>query len=166
MKFEGDLSDLVSATPYVRGFDNGHWKFPEQMGNTEAGVSYVGFIYVIRDNYLRRLYLGKKLFYGMGQLNRGKESDWRKYCSSSPVLKEMFKHRPKSEFEFVCLEEYRTKGTLSYSETWSLCYVEAPTNDTFYNRLIEKVSWPVKERITERHKNRLHMCINWESLDG
>ena len=46
-------------------------------------------------------------------------------------------------------------GTLSYSETWSLCFVEAPTSTRFYNTLIEKVSWAVKEPISERHKERL-----------
>ena len=58
-----------------------------------------------------------------------------------------------------------TKGTLSYSETWSLCYVEAPTSENWYNTLVEKVSWPVKEAITERHKERLNKVLRWEKFD-
>jgi hypothetical protein len=139
-------------------FDNGHWIFPEQMGNG------VGFIYIIRDNYLERFYLGKKLYYGHGKLNHGKESNWRKYTSSSKLLAEMLKERPKEEFDFVCLEQYKTKGTLSYSETWSLCLVEAPTNSKWYNKLIEKVSWNVKEPISERHKQRLLDTINLKDM--
>jgi hypothetical protein len=69
------------------------------------------------------------------------------------------------EFDFICLEQYQTKGTLSYSETWSLCYVEAPTNDRWYNRLIEKVSWNVKEAITDRHKERLDAAIRMEKFE-
>jgi len=149
MKFEGTIPTIVYSTP-IRTFDNGHWQFPERMGDG------VGFIYVIRDNYLKRFYLGKKLYYGMGKLNKGKESNWKKYTSSSKVLAEMLKERPKEEFDFICLEQYKTKGTLSYSETWTLCFVEAPTSVMWYNRLIEKVSWPVKEGISERHKSRLN----------
>jgi len=164
MKFEGVVPDLkIISKPSIK-FDNGHWKFPEQMSSSKD-IEYIGFIYVIRDNYLERLYLGKKQYYGMGKINKGKESDWRKYVSSSPVLKEMFKQRPRSEFEFICLEQYRTKGTLAYSETWSLCLVEAPTSNTWYNRIIEKVQWNVRERITDRHKERLNKILKWEKFN-
>jgi hypothetical protein len=132
---------------------NGHWKFPEQMGE----ISKVGFIYLIRDNYLKRFYLGKKLFRGHGVQNRGKESNWKTYVSSSKALAEIFKVRPKEEFEFICLEQYNTKGTL--------CTVEAPTNRNWYNTLIEKVSWPVKEPISDRHKQRLHDAINFKEFN-
>ena len=156
MKFTGSVP---STNIKISKFDNGHWSFPEQMG------SGVGFIYVIRDNVLERCYLGKKLFYGTGVQNKGKESNWKKYTSSSKVLNELIKERPKSEFEFICIEQYKTKGTLSYSETWSLCLVEAPTSNKWYNTLIEKVSWPVKEAISERHKIRLNAVINWEKFN-
>jgi hypothetical protein len=141
-------------------FNNGHWMFDEQMGDG------MGFIYVIRDDYMGRFYLGKKLFRGHGKLNKGKESNWKKYTSSSKLLGEMFKERPRSQFSFIGIEQYQTKGTLSYSETWSLCHVEAPTSDLWYNRLIEKVAWNVKESITDRHKDRLRRAIAMETFDG
>jgi hypothetical protein len=157
MEFKGTVPALkVSAPPLktVRHIGpNGHWDFPEQMGNG------VGFIYVIYDTVLNKAYLGKKQFLGMGKLNRGQESNWKKYTSSSKVLNELLKHRPREEFEFICIEQYKTKGTLSYSESWSLCLVEAPTTDEWYNTLIEKVSWPVKEKITDRHKQRLQAVM-------
>ena len=157
MKFTGSLPTVTTPIKTNR-FDNGHWTFPEQMGEG------VGFIYVIRDHVLHRCYLGKKLYYGAGKLNKGKESNWRRYTSSSKVLGELLKVRPKEEFEFICLEQYKTKGTLSYSETWSLCRVEAPTSNEWYNTLIEKVSWPVKEQITKRHKDRLERVILWDEF--
>lgn len=156
MKFDGVIPSTLSTTPK---FQNGHWKFEEQMGDG------VGFIYVIRDRVLERFYLGKKLFRGTGTLNKGKESNWKVYTSSSPVLAALFKERGKSEFDFICLEQYKTKGTLSYSETWSLCLVEAPTTKGWYNTIIEKVSWNVKEPISKRHKDRLNKVINWEKFN-
>jgi hypothetical protein len=119
------------------------------------GGDNVGFVYVIRDNWMKSFYLGKKLFHGHGKHNRGMESNWRRYVSSSNLLKDMFAERPKEEFDFICLEQYKMKGALSYAETWTLCFVEAPTTTDWYNTRIEKVSWPVKERITKRHKERL-----------
>lgn len=141
-------------------FNNGHWKFPEQMGAKQ----YTGFIYVIRDPILKRFYLGKKLYRGTGKVNKGVESNWRKYSSSSKLLAEMFKERPIDEFEFICVEEYKSKGALAYSETWSLCLVEAPTTLSWYNTRIEAISWSVKEGITDRHKDRLTKILNWSKF--
>jgi len=139
-------------------YQNGHWNFNKQMGDG------VGFIYIIRDKYLKKFYLGKKLYRGTGKLNKGVESNWKKYKSSSPILAEHFKVRPLEEFEFICLEEYKTKGALAYAETWSLCNVEAPTKDIWYNKRIEKISWKVSEQITDLHKGRLLKTINWDKL--
>ncbi len=166
MKFTGNIPKVPESAKkldlprVVSKHDNGHWLFPSQMA-VNGVKGEVGFIYVIRDNELKRLYLGKKSYFGAGINNRGKESDWRRYKSSSKVLAELFKVRPKSEFDFICLEQYKTKGTLSYSETWSLCHVEAPTSDYWYNTLIEKVSWNVREGISQRHKDRLDMVLSW-----
>jgi len=137
---------------------NGRWRFPEIMDKDK----YTGFVYIIRDNYLERFYLGKKSYAYKSGKNSGKESEWRKYNSSSSLLKEIFAERGFDEFDFICLEQYKTRGTLAYSETWTLCLVEAPTNVTWYNTRIEKVSWAVKEPITNRHKERLKRVISME----
>lgn len=155
-----NVPSLSPNKDYVAPFKNGHWKFPEQMG----GKAYVGFIYVIRDNVMDKLYLGKKSYFGSGTMNKGVESNWRRYTSSSNLLGELLKVRPKDEFDFICIEQYKTKGTLSYSETWSLCLVEAPTSERWYNTLIEKVTWNVKEPISDRHKQRLDTIVSYGDL--
>jgi hypothetical protein len=127
-EFKGEIPGSKVILPK---FDNGHWIFTEQMGK-----DYVGFVYIIHDEYLNRAYIGKKLFYGTGVHNKGKDTGWKTYKSSSKLLAEMFRERPLTEFKFICLEQYKTKGTLAYAETWSLCFVEAPTTINFYNKLI------------------------------
>jgi len=175
-RFSGTLPEVAAvfqkefpATAAARAFElnnpdfsaksallqNGHWEFPEQMGVDK----HIGFIYAMYDTVLNRAYIGKKFFVGMGKLNRGKESNWRKYVSSSNLLAELLKVRPAEEFEFICIEQYKTKGCLAYAETWSLCYVEAPTSPVFYNTRIEGISWSVKERISDRHKERLETIL-------
>jgi len=154
-----DTSKIRFVSPQVYT-QNGHWQFEHQMGYK----NFVGFIYVIYDKVLNCAYLGKKFYEGHGRLNKGKESNWKKYVSSSKCLEAHFKERPKEEFEFICIEEYRMKGALAYAETWSLCYVEAPTKDNWYNKRIEAISWNVSEGITNRHKKNLNNIL--ERLNG
>lgn len=141
---------------------NGHWKFPDQLGaNGEFG-----FIYVIRNLMTGRCYLGKKQFYSTGKLNKGLVTNWQWYISSSKELSEEIKSLGKDDFEFVVLEHYKNRGTLGYAETWSLMHAETPTNrEMWYNMLVNKVSWPVKEPITDRHKERLQKIIDGDPID-
>jgi len=76
-------------------------------------------------------------------------------------LKEIFKERPKDEFEFICIEEYVTKGTLAYAETWTLCHVDAPFSDVWYNYLIGKIFWKLHEPLTKRHMTRLRWAMEF-----
>ncbi len=158
VSLEGKVGSVVDARNY-RGTDapNGHWRWPfGQMGGNE----FIGFIYLIYDSNNEKLYLGKKQYRSKGKLTKGVTSNWPWYISSSKELSESVKLRRKQGFKFYCIEEYKTLGALSFAETWSLCFVESPSNrDLWYNTLINKVSWPVKEKITDRHKHRLQLLI-------
>ena len=160
MAYSGVVPPRLKPAIPLRKFKNGHWHFDQQMG----GKEYVGFIYIIRDKVLKRFYLGKKNYRTDGRLRAGEESDWKRYTSSSNILKALIKDRPIEEFDFICIEQYRTKGTLGYAETWTLCDVEAPTTPVWYNEQIEKVSWKVRERITDKHKQRVKDAINWKEF--
>jgi hypothetical protein len=150
ISLEGKVGSKVNREDY--GTWNGHWDFPDKLDP----ASYTGFIYIIADNNNRKLYLGKKQYKGTGKLNKGLESNWRWYISSSKELSEQVKLYGKENFDFIAIEQYKSKGALSYAETWSLMRVEAPSNrSVWYNLLVNKVSWVVKEPVTELHKERL-----------
>jgi len=149
VSLEGVVGSRVDRRDY-RG--NGHWDFPTDMGVSNA----IGFIYVIRNNITGRAYIGKKFYKGTGKLNKGQSTNWAWYISSSKELSEDVKTLGKENFSFFCIEEYATKGSLSWAETWSICHVRAPEfQDKWYNLLINKVSWKVKAGITQRHLTRL-----------
>jgi hypothetical protein len=102
----------------------------------------------------------------MGKVNKGIESNWKYYISSNKdidMLTRLLKAKdldPSSIFDFVCIEEYCTKGGLSFAEVWCLVTAEIPSNrHIFYNSLINGVSWPVKERVTPKTKSRLYDFI-------
>jgi hypothetical protein len=158
VSLEGVIGARVKRTDYDK-LPNGHWLFDETM---RAGKA-TGFIYVIRNTISGRLYLGKKNYSGGGKLNKGVESNWKWYITSSKELSDDIRMLGKENFQFYCIEEYIQRGALSFAETWSLCTVEAPCNKAlWYNGLIGKVSWTVKEPVTERHKRRLQQVINGE----
>ena len=146
----------IPPAPKIPLFDNGHWSFDMKMGNG------IGFIYVIRDKELKKLYLGKKQY----RSTRGeqKEYNWKGYVSSSATLQKMFEFRDKEEFDFICLDEYKTKGGLKYAETWSLCFVNAVMKEEWLNGQIEKITWKVKEGVTRKHIERLGKTILWENI--
>jgi hypothetical protein len=135
---------------------NGHWKFDKVL-NTQK---YVGFIYLIHDVIENKRYIGKKQYKGTGKVNKGQETNWKWYISSCLALQASIKANGIENFEYYVLDEYIYKGSLGYAETWSLMYVESPANrDLWYNSLVQKISWNVKEYITEKHKYRLQMLI-------
>jgi hypothetical protein len=158
VSLEGTLGSRVEASNYRgAGRENGHWDYPETLGT----ASYVGFIYVIKDVVNSKLYLGKKSFRGSGVLNKGQKSNWPWYISSSKELSESVKMNGKDNFEFIAIEQYATKGGLSYAETWSLCHVHALVHkEKWYNGMIGEISWKIREPPTQRHIERLHNVMD------
>lgn len=144
---------------FIKLEENGHWCFPVAMDSFE----FEGFIYVVYDTILNRAYLGKKKFITRKNGCNDREG-WKSYSTSSSVVNGLKERSKTGGFLFICLDQYRFSGALAYAETWSLCHVDAPMSDTWYNKRIEGISWKVKEPVTERHKQRLD--IVQQLLDG
>jgi hypothetical protein len=131
----------------------GHWDHTGLELDPERAV---GFVYLIVYKETNQKYIGKKNYRGRGKLNKGQESNWKSYTSSSAYLTQLIKEKGKENFVFVILEQYYTTGGLSFAETWSQVICETPSkNEEFMNRFIDKVTWKVTEPVTERHKKRL-----------
>jgi hypothetical protein len=147
------LSGVRTVTKKIQT-GNGHWQFEEPLGKG------FGFIYLIHDLVNDKMYIGKKQYYGTGKQNKGVVSNWRNYTSSSKEVCKSIEVNGKENFEFYVLEQYGIRGTLGYAETWSLMYVRAPANrHRWYNMLVNKISWSVKEDISERHVSRLKLIL-------
>ena len=106
------------------------------------------------------MYIGKKMFRGMGKKNKNQQSNWRVYTGSSKFLQEEIEIYGKENFEFYVIEQYYTKGGWSWAEIWSQVTMETPSNnDMWYNKLIEKCSWKVTEPPTLLHRDRLQELV-------
>lgn len=152
MKFEGVVP--VAAPVSISKFSNGHWRYFKQMSEDTA---YVGFIYAIYDKVLKRFYIGKKNYRSAGKATFGRESDWKRYKSSSSTIAAHLKERPAEEFMYICLGEYKTKSGLAWAETWSLVTIKAPLREDVYNKRIEEITWKISEEVTNEHVSRLNL---------
>lgn len=137
--------------------DTGHWIASEVKLDPKGAI---GFVYVIIEKTTNKLYIGKKNFKGTGKKNKNVESNWKTYCSSSKSLQDLIKEKGVDSFEFIILEQYYTRGGLSFAETWSQVTCEVPSNNhRFFNRFIDKTTFKVTEPVTPRHKKRLRQVL-------
>jgi len=157
---------LKVRKPYTLRADlppNGHWLFPEQMN---ASGKCVGFVYAIRNRLNGMMYIGRKFYTDRGPKTKGLETDWKTYTTSNRDVDKlarvlMAKGVPVGElFDMHVLEEYKTVGALTFAETWCLVTAETPCKKQFYNTLIGGISWPVKEPITPRNRQRLQSFLD------
>ena len=136
---------------------NGHWNSSGLKLDPEKAV---GFVYIIVEKSTNRKYIGKKNFRGKGTINKGQQSNWKTYTSSSKYLQSLIQEKGTDEFLFFILDQYHTIGGLSFAETWTQVICETPAkNDEFMNRYIDKVSWKVTEPITPRHRRKLKAVL-------
>lgn len=117
---------IVSLKPYVnkRGLimsNYGHWIVPKDFDPS----AWFGFIYKITELDTGREYIGKKQLKMMrrvavkGRKNKKivyKESDWKKYTSSSKELNEQIKIKGMDNYKFEILSLHSTKSSLYYAE--------------------------------------------------
>ena len=88
---------------------------------------YEGFVYRITHKETGRSYIGKKSYWSRttkkveGRKNRKRflnESDWKKYTSSEPDLKQQVRDEGPDNFIFEILRHCRDKRELTYYETY------------------------------------------------
>lgn len=136
--------------------DNGHWQF----GGEQLDIfKHAGFVYVVVHKPTMKMYFGRKNFL-MGGANKGYESKWREYLTSSSRVKALIEREGNDKFLFIALEQYKTLAGLGYAETWTMMYAKTPENPSrFFNLSVEAVRWSSKEKITDRHIQRLNTVL-------
>jgi hypothetical protein len=132
--------------------NNGHWVYPEIVNIDE----WFGFIYRIIDKKNNREYIGKKQFKERtskklvtrkNKIWTEKESNWKRYTSSSTELNEVIKNDPRENFIFIIESLRNTKGSLTYAEVECMIdndVLRARNPDgsrKFYNKIIPPIKF-------------------------
>lgn len=116
---------------------------------TEIPEGYLGFIYVITDIKNNKFYVGKKQFNftrrvtktvtlksGVKKKKKVKtvsDSDWIDYYGSSDLVKQLVEELGKDNFKREIIHLCKTKGELSYLETWEIFKRHALISEAYYN---------------------------------
>jgi len=155
-------------------FDYGHWEFPIEF----CVDDWFGFIYRVINRTTGQEYIGKKQFFSItrkkvaGRTNRKvvrKESNWKKYTTSSKYINADIKEYGKDNFIFIIESLMKTKAALHYREIEIQVQedvLRALTENgekKYYNKCIGGVKFipPVEHseetihKITETHRNKV-----------
>lgn len=113
------------------------WTYQGRPVSDEDTKGMAGFIYKITDTTNNYFYIGRKYLTSCrkpkGKTRRvTSESDWRKYCSSSDVVKAIAKERPETLIREI-LSFHPGKGEVNYMETRTLFEYEALERPDCYN---------------------------------
>jgi hypothetical protein len=158
--------------------DYGHWEYPGIIDVND----WFGFIYRIIDIDTDKEYIGKKQFWATqrkivkGRKNRRvvtKESDWKKYTSSSKYVNEEIAKRGKDRFIFLIEKLVKTKGSLHYCEIETqidedVLRAKLPNGERkYYNGMIAGIKFLPADEIAEetRMKIRSSLRLFWQNTD-
>lgn len=96
------------------------WTFKNKEFTSDDIQKAFGFVYIITDTESGMKYIGQKHFWSKKTVQKDGvkkkvkcESDWKKYASSSEVLKQQDKSKLKKEILYLCI----SKGQMNYIET-------------------------------------------------
>lgn len=94
-------------------FTAAHWNYNFDLDSANS----FGFIYFVYNKINGKKYIGKKQYNVYKYGKKHKESDWKKYYSSSKYLKEDIIIYGIDNFYFEILFECKTRGDLTYAES-------------------------------------------------
>jgi hypothetical protein len=133
--------------------DCGHWALADGVVINEDTF---GFIYEITNTVTNRKYIGKKQCISRfkrkplkGKKNKRidyKESDWKKYTSSSNELNADIEKYGKDKFSFKILKACGSKWALGYYEIKEQIAKDVLMRDDYYNGIINvRIGTPPKD---------------------
>lgn len=141
------------------------WKYNnKEITEEDIPKKSVGFIYIIINKTNGKKYIGKKLltkaaYKTVNKIKKKirKESDWKDYYSSSPLLISEVERIGKDNFERVILHFCISKTELNYLEEKLQYQFEVLENDNWYNSNIRARIF--KDRIYKKVLNTTNILL-------
>ena len=117
-----------------------NWTYNGKEFTEDQIGEYFGIVYLITNSKTGRKYVGKKFFTQAGRRQiKGKvkkvrkPSNWLMYWGSNKVLQEDVNKQGEQNFTREILHLCKTKGELSYWETYEIFSRHALRTDEYYN---------------------------------
>lgn len=116
------------------------WLYQGQIFDESKIKDHIGFVYVILDTLTGKKYLGQKKFIRTPKNSKGKrvvkQSDWKKYYSSSLELQKAVAEKGSEHFEREILHLCHTKAEMNYLELKEQVLRDVLLSDDYYNAYI------------------------------
>lgn len=112
-----------------------HWTYKGTNFN-EVSKDVFGFVYRIESVDRTIKYIGKKQVHTWQKGRGHRESNWRRYTSSSTELKEIIKKKGTSQFKFEIIELCYSKIELTYNEMKHQVLNDVLHDPTYLNKQI------------------------------
>lgn len=129
-------------------YDN-PWIYNGVVFDSDDIGEYSGFIYLLTNIDTGMKYIGKKNFYSLRTLPplKGKtrkrkvtkESDWKKYYSSSDIIKDIVKNNGGDVFKREILSLHLNKSETNYAELVWQIKLDILSDESYYNGNIDRV---------------------------
>jgi hypothetical protein len=157
--------------------DNGHWQYPWEFDVND----WFGFVYRIIDTTTGQHYIGKKQFWSTtrrvvkNRKNRRvvrRESDWRRYCSSSRHVQAAIQQHGEHSFVFLIESLHKTRAALHYAEveyqiTEDVLRARLPDGTKkYYNGMIANIKFVPPPDSDEEAQHRVSICSHNRTLNG
>jgi hypothetical protein len=140
-----------------------HWG-----GKRPDPENYFGFVYEITNNLNGRKYIGRKVYWTKNtprkivvkdMTNPGwcpdhwKESDWKRYISSSKDLKADIYEHGMENFTFKILHQWKSSTALRYMECKVQWQRKVLESTAYYNNWIEEFKGPAPGEVLGEENN-------------
>lgn len=158
--------------------DHGHWQYDKEIDIDE----WFGFVYRIIDIDTNQEYIGKKSLWSRRTLKplKGtkrkrkvvKESNWKKYTSSSKYVNEAISKKGIGKFRFEIIELCKTGGDLSYREVeiqWKEKVLESTLPNglpKYYNKAIGNIKFTLSKYSLKSKKQMSKKMIGNKNAVG
>ena len=151
------------VTSSSRGPKASHWT-----GKKPDPENYFGFVYEITNNLTGRKYIGRKFYWSKATTRKvvvrdmsnpgwcpdhWKESDWKKYISSSRELKDDIYREGMENFTFKILHQWKSSTAVRYMECKVQWQRKVLESDAYYNGWIEEFKGPAPGEILGQANN-------------
>jgi hypothetical protein len=148
----------------MRGISS-HWR-----GKKPDPQNYFGFVYEITNNLNGRKYIGRKVYWTKNTPRKivvkdmnspgynpdhWRESDWKRYISSSKELKaDIFEHGMEN-FTFKILHQWKSSSALRYMESKVQWQRKVLESNAYYNNWIDEFKGPAPSECTNGKTTRV-----------
>ena len=182
-----DVSIAISNTPVGQTRTKARGSSKKKAGTTSRSITltpwevsseeldpkwFFGFLYIVYNKKTKQKYVGRKQFKRYVKKKPVGYTDWKTYKGSSKYLHQAIKEYGLSNFRFIVVHQYETRGGLTHAEANAQHKLDVLTNKLdsqeereYYNRQIGGIKFIPKEVCHDLNEKLQKIIEEFENND-